>query len=51
MKKTKPYKPNIDSVRVLKNAVSRMKRRRKAMGQYIIIAENGKIKRVDFAEQ
>ena len=51
MEKTKHYRPNIDSVKVLKRAVTRMVRRRKAMGQYIIIVENGKIKRVDFAEQ
>jgi hypothetical protein len=50
MDDTNYYKPKFDSVDVLKRAVAKMIRRRKAMGQYIIIAKNGKVKRIDFAE-
>jgi len=43
------YQPKFNSVEHLKNAVSRVVRRRKALGQYIVIANKGKIQRIDFS--
>lgn len=42
------YQPNFDRVRHLKQAVNRVVRRRKALGQYIVVANKGEIQRIDF---
>jgi hypothetical protein len=43
------YQPSFNRVKYLKRAVSRIVRRRKALGQYIVVANKGKIQRIDFA--
>ncbi|WP_232617225.1 hypothetical protein, partial [Marinomonas sp. BSi20584] len=42
------YQPSFDRVRHLKQAVNRVVRRRKALGQYIVVANKGEIQRIDF---
>ena len=43
------YQPSFNRVQLLKRAVTRIVRRRKALGQYIIVANKGKIERIEFA--
>ncbi|MBR7887566.1 hypothetical protein J9B83_01340 [Marinomonas sp. A79] len=43
------YQPNFDRVRHLKRAVSRVVRRKKALGQYIVVATKGEVQRIDFS--
>lgn len=49
MQNPENYQPKFNRVQHLKNAVSRVVRRRKALGQYIIVANKGKIQRIDFS--
>lgn len=41
-------KPEFDAVEVLKRAVEKAINRKKAMGQYAVISENGEIKKIQF---
>ncbi|MCI4412197.1 MAG: hypothetical protein JHC38_11045 [Thiotrichales bacterium] len=43
------YQPKFNRIQHLRNAVSRVVRRRKALAQYIIVANKGKIQRIDFS--
>ena len=43
------YKPPFNGVEILQCAVDKVIRRRKAMGQYVIIGESGKAKKLDFS--
>ena len=43
------YQPTFDAQTVLKKAVEREFRRKKALGQYVIVGENSKPKKIDFS--
>ena len=43
------YQPSFNRIKHLKRAVSRLVRRRKALGQYIVVAHKGQIQRIDFS--
>ncbi len=43
------YQPKFSGLQNMKQAVAREVRRKKAMGQYIVVAENGQIKKIDFS--
>lgn len=43
------YQPTFNRVKHLKLAVSRVVLRRKALGQYIVVATKGQIERVEFS--
>ncbi|MBN2866776.1 MAG: hypothetical protein JXK16_12275 [Thiotrichales bacterium] len=38
-----------DAVSVMKDAVAREVRRKKALGQYVIVADKGKVRKIDFS--
>lgn len=41
--------PKFDAVEIMRQAVAREVRRKKALGQYIVIAERGVPRKVDFS--
>lgn len=41
--------PKFDALQNMKEAVARDVRRKKALGQYIIVVEEGEVKRIDFS--
>lgn len=43
------YQPKFDALQNMKEAVARDVRRKKALGQYIVVVEDGELKRVDFS--
>ncbi|MCF6346284.1 MAG: hypothetical protein L3J00_07420 [Thiomicrorhabdus sp.] len=43
------YQPKFDALKNMKEAVVREVRRKKALGQYMIVVEEGEVKRVDFS--
>ena len=43
------YQPTFDAQTVLKKAVEREFRRKKALGQYVIVSKNSKPKKIDFS--
>jgi heat shock protein HspQ len=43
------YQPSFSGLQNMQQAVERVVRRKKAMGQYIVVAENGQIKKIDFS--
>lgn len=49
MQNQESYQPKFNPTLHLKRAVSRVVRRRKALGQYIVVADKGKIQRIDFS--
>ena len=49
MQKNSEYRPSFDALAIMKRAVKREIRRHKALGQYIVVVEEGQIKRISFA--
>ena len=49
MSKVDEYRPSFNALDVMKNAVDRELRRKKALGQYAIVVENHKPKKLDFS--
>lgn len=43
------YRPKFSGLQNMKEAVNREIRRKKAMGQYIVVAENGQVKKISFS--
>lgn len=43
------YHPKFNAVEVMRTAVAREFRRKKALGQYVIVGENHKPRRIDFS--
>lgn len=44
----KSKKPEIDALAVLKRAVDKAMRRKKALGQYAVVSRDGKIQKIQF---
>lgn len=49
MQKVVNYHPKFDALKNMKQAVVRVVRRKKALGQYIVVAHKGEIERIDFS--
>jgi len=49
MSESKPYRPAFNVKDLMQKAVDREFRRKKALGQYVIVGENGKPKKIDFS--
>lgn len=49
MQDLKSYRPAFSGEALMKKAVDREFRRKKALGQYVIVGENGKPKKIDFS--
>lgn len=47
-KHQKVEKPKIDALAVLKRAVDKAIRRKKALGQYAVVSRDGKIQKIQF---
>ncbi|MEA3404427.1 MAG: hypothetical protein U9R28_01665 [Pseudomonadota bacterium] len=43
------YRPKFSGLQNMQQAVDREVRRKKAMGQYIVVAENGQVKKISFS--
>ncbi|BBP44856.1 hypothetical protein THMIRHAS_02290 [Thiosulfatimonas sediminis] len=49
MEKVTNYRPKFDAQTVMQDAVKRDLQRKKAMGQYAVVFENGEIKTLNFS--
>ncbi|GEM_PF-1387595 len=43
------YQPKFDALQNMKEAVVREVRRKKALGQYMIVVEEGEVKKIEFS--
>lgn len=49
MQKVVGYQPKFDALKNMKQAVVRVVRRKKALGQYIVVAHDGQVERIDYS--